>query len=270
MDSPANPMELLFAGRIAEYLRAAAFGQAPCIFVHVPKTAGTSLRAELAALRPPEINIHVDYAETVRSFNDRLDDAVARFLQRAGPERIRFASGHIQARHAARIAERLPAARFITLLRDPAARVISDYRHQSSPRQPGFEAFRARVPDLDAYLALPGERDKAAVHLLPPELRRGGDVAACIGFVQRRFAFVGIQEMYEPSFRLITALAGQARTPRLRENVGLPGAAAVAPGVIPEMAGRIRTLNPLDSALYDHFHERLRAVETALSEALAV
>jgi hypothetical protein len=269
MPSPASattaaPMELLFDGRIADYLRAAAFGMAPCIFVHVPKTAGTSLRAELAALLPPDINIHVDYADTSRSFNDRLDDAVARFLQRAGPEAIRFASGHIQGRHVARIAERLPAARFVTLLRDPVARVVSDYHHQCSPRQPGFEAFRKRVPDLEAYLALPGERDKAAVHLLPPELRRRGDVAACIDHVMRRFAFVGIQEMYEASFRLVTALAGRAGAPRLRENVGLAEAAPLPPG----MAQRIRALNPLDSALYDHFAPRLRAVEPLLAASL--
>lgn len=257
-------MELLFAGRIDDYLREAAFGDAACIFVHVPKTAGTSLRAELAALRPPDINIHVDYTDASRSFHERLDDAVARFLERARREPIRFASGHIQARHAARIAERLPAARFVTLLRDPAARVVSDYRHQCSPRQPGHEAFRARVPDLEAYLALQGERDKAAVHLLPPELRQGGNLAACIGFVARRFAFVGIQEMYATSFRLITALAGQARAPRLRENVGL----AEAVELTPEMARRIRAVNPLDSALYDYFADRLRAVAPLLDAAL--
>ncbi|MGK7866815.1 hypothetical protein [Falsiroseomonas sp. E2-1-a20] len=260
----AAPMALLYSGRIGDYLRAAAFGDAPCIFVHVPKTAGTSLRAELATLLPPDINIHVDYTDASRSFNDRLDDAVARFLDRAAPDGIRFASGHIQARHATRIAERLPAARFVTLLRDPVARVVSDYHHQCSPRQPGFEAFRARVPDLDAYLALTGERDKAAVHLLPPDLRRRGDVAACIDFIERRFAFVGIQEMYEASFRLITALAGRARAPRLRENVGLAEPAEVTGG----MAARIRALNPLDSALYDHFAGRLRAVEPLLTKGL--
>jgi hypothetical protein len=257
-------MDLLFAGRIAEYLRAAAFGDAPCIFVHVPKTAGTSLRAELAALLPPDANIHVDYADSSRSFNDRLDDAVAGFLDQVVPRGIRFASGHIQARHVARIAERLPGARFVTLLRDPVTRVVSDFLHQGSPRQPGYSAFRARVPDLDAYLALPGERDKAAVHLLPPELRRGGDAASCIGFVGRRFAFVGVQEMYEASFRLLTALAGATRAPRLRENVGLSD----APAVTPEMARRIRALNPLDSALYDHFAERLRVMQPHLLAAL--
>ncbi|MGG5889207.1 sulfotransferase family 2 domain-containing protein [Falsiroseomonas sp. HC035] len=259
----AAPMELLYSGRIGDYLSAAAFGDAPCIFVHVPKTAGTSLRAELATLLPPDINIHVDYADASRSFNDRLDDAVTRFLERA-PEGIRFASGHIQARHATRIAKELPAARFVTLLRDPVARVVSDYRHQCSPRQPGFEAFRARVPDLEAYLDLTGERDKAAVHLLPPDLRRRGDVAACVDFIERRFIFVGIQEMYATSFRLITALAGRSRAPRLRENVGLAEPAEVTGA----MAARIRALNPLDSALYDHFAGRLRAVEPLLTEAL--
>jgi hypothetical protein len=272
MTSPTSatvswPLELLFTGRVAEYLTAARLGDGPCILVHVPKTAGTSLRAELAALLPPDINIHVDYTDASRSFSDRLDDAVARFIERAEPEGIRFASGHIQARHVTRIADRLPQARFVTMLREPAARVVSDYRHQSSPRQPGFEAFRARVPDLEAYLGLPGERDKAAIHLLPPDLRRRGDAAACIDYITRRFAFVGIQEMYQECFRLLTALTGQARAPRLRENVGLDGPTDGA--VPPELAERIRALNPLDSAIHDHFSARFRAVRGVVAEALA-
>ena len=90
-------IQTLFAGRAGDFLRDAAFGAAPCIFVHVPKTAGTSLRAELAAILPPDVNIHVDYTDTSRSFHDRIDDAVARFLDQAGPRGIRFAMKSISA-----------------------------------------------------------------------------------------------------------------------------------------------------------------------------
>ncbi len=260
-------MQALFEGRAAEFLRDAAFGAAPCIFVHVPKTAGTSLRAELAAILPPDINIHVDYTDTSRSFHDRIDDAVARFLQQAGPRGIRFASGHIVGRHVTRIAQQLPQARFITMLRDPVARLVSDYRHQRSPRHPGHEAFIARVPDLAAYVRIRSEADKAALHLVPREVLATHDPGACIDHVMRRFAFVGIQEMYDLSFRTLTALAGRQQAPRLRANVNTD--ADDTAEVDAATAEQIRALNPLDHALYTHFAAQLRRAEPALRAALA-
>lgn len=259
-------MQALFEERAGDFLRDAAFGAGPCIFVHVPKTAGTSLRAELAAILPPDINIHVDYTDTRRSFAERIDDAVARFLDQAGPRDIRFASGHIVGRHIVHIAQHLPQARFITMLRDPVARVVSDYRHQRSPRQPGFEAFRARVPSLAAYLDLRWEMDKAALHLLPREVLQTGDPAACIDHAMRRFAFIGIQEMYDLSFRTLTALAGRPQAPRLRANVNTDEGGVTE--IDAAVAARIRALNPLDCALYAHFTERLRRVEPVLRAAL--
>jgi hypothetical protein len=260
-------MQALFEGRAGDFLRDAAFGTAPCIFVHVPKTAGTSLRAELAAILPPDINIHVDYTDTSRSFHDRIDDAVARFLEQAGPRGTRFASGHIVGRHVTRIAQQMPQARFITMLRDPVARVVSDFRHQRSPRHPGHEAFRARVPDLGAYAELRSETEKAAQHLLPREVLATRDASACIEHVMHRFAFVGIQEMYDLSFRTMTALAGRQQAPRLRANVNSD--ADDTAEIDATTAQRIRTLNPLDHALYTHFAEQLRRVEPALRAALA-
>ena len=259
-------MPLLFAGRTSDYLRAARLDQGPCIFVHVPKTAGTSLRAELAAILSPDINIHVDYTDTTRSFSDRIDDAVERFLEQAGPRGIRFASGHILARHVTRIAQRLPQTRFITLLRDPVARVVSDYRHQRSHRHPGFEAFRSRVPTLEAYLDLRWEMDKAALHLLPQDILAQRDAAAAIAHVMDRFAFVGVQEMYDLSFRTLTSLAGSPRAPRLRANVNTDEDGVEV--VTPELAERIRALNPLDCALHDHVTQRLQAAAPALAPAL--
>ncbi|WP_439594758.1 sulfotransferase [Falsiroseomonas sp.] len=259
-------MHLLSEGRALAFLREADLTAGPCIFVHVPKTAGTSLRAELAAILPPDVNIHVDYTDTTRSFRERIDEAVERFLDQAGPGGIRFASGHIVARHVARIAERLPQARFITMLRDPVARVISDYRHQRSPRQPGFEAFRQRVPDLDAYLALRWEMDKSALHLVPQEILARGDTAAAIEHVARCFAFVGIQEMYDLSFRAITALAGRQQAPQIRANVNMDEDGTDA--VDAATAARIRALNPMDAALYDHFAEALRTATPALRAVL--
>ena len=261
-------MELLFAGRIEDYLREAAIDADPCIFVHVPKTAGTSLRSEIAGFLQPDVNIVVDYNDTSRSFHDRIDDAVTRFLARSATQPVRFASGHILDRHVTRIRARFPGARFVTFLRSPVERVVSDYRYQRSTRHPVHRDFIAAVPSLDAYLDIGPEQNKMAQHLVPPELVARGDVAACIDHVMRGYAFVGIQEMYPISFRLLTTLLGQPMWPRVRENVNNENEADRR--VTPEQIRRIRDANALDAALYDHFAGGLAAVRDRLAERLTL
>jgi hypothetical protein len=260
-------MQALFDGRIDDYLRDAAVGVDPCILVHIPKTAGTSLRAELAALLPPDVNIVVDYTDTSRSFHARMDDAVDRFMAEAGPAGIRFASGHILARHVARLQAGFADARFVTMLRNPVDRVVSDYRHQRSRRHPVHEAFIARFPTLEDYVDFAPEQNKMAQHLVPEPILGGGRAPACIAHVMRAYAFVGIQEMYEISFRTLTALAGRQGGPRIRANVNDDDEDERR--VTTAMAQRIREANRLDLALYDHFHGRLAGVAPRLAEALA-
>jgi hypothetical protein len=259
-------MELLFQGRYDDYLRAASIGDGICIFVHVPKTAGTSLRAELAQRLQPDVNIVVDYTDTSRTFHERMDEAVENFLARAQASGVRFASGHILARHVLRIGAKLPQARFITFLRDPVDRAVSDYRHQRSPRHPIHADFIARVPDFEAYLALRSEQDKAAKHLIRPEILRTRDPAACVDCMLRTYDFIGVQELYSLSFRTLTALIGASASPQLRRNVNSDTETACE--VTPELAARIREANPIDSALYDAVFPRWQAMRDAIARHL--
>jgi hypothetical protein len=260
-------LRLLFEeGRVAEYLRKASLGGEPMLFVHVPKTAGSSLRRELAAILRPEANIEVDYTDTSRPFLQRMDEAVEQFLAADAETPMRFASGHILHRHVARIRAQRPRMRAVTLLRDPVARVVSDWRHQSSSRHPGSDSFARAVPTLESYLALGSERNKSASHLVPHELKARGDIAGCIAYIMDNYAFVGIQEMYPLSFRTLTAMAGQPAWPQLRANVGAgpePDAAEVA-----ALAPAIREANALDQAIYEHFRQRLSQVRDTLVSAL--
>lgn len=260
-------MELLFGGRFEDYFRAAAIGDALCVFVHVPKTAGTSLRGEIAQILQPDVNIAVDYTDTARSFHQRMDEAVDGFLAEAAGAQVRFASGHILARHAQRIRAAVPDARFVTFLRDPVQRVISDYRYQRSPRHPVHADFIRQVPSLEAYLELRPERNKTAQHLVAPEVLLGGDPAECVDYVLRNYAFVGVQEMYPISFRTLTTLMGAPSWPRLRENVNSDNDAERQ--ATREVTERIRAANPLDVALYDAVFPRWQGVREALARHLA-
>ena len=260
-------LNLLYEGRIDDYLREAALGSDPCIFVHVPKTAGTSLRTELVAMLQPDVNIEVDYTDTTRDFHRRMDDAVQAFIEQAEAAPVRFASGHIFGRHVTRIRSHFPAARFVTFLRDPVARLVSDYRYQRSPKHPPHQEFIERVPSLEAYVELQGEQEKHAKHLVPADIRLLNDPQECIDFILRSYAFVGIQEMYPISFRTLTALLGGARWPKVRENV-TEGSETVRQ-VSPALVSRIREVNRLDTAIYEYFQRQLAAVRDPLAKRLA-
>lgn len=261
-------MDLLFDGRVAEYMAAAAVPPGGlCLFVHVPKTAGTSLRAELADILQPDANIVVDYTDTSRSFHARMDEAVDMFLGYAEAEAPRFASGHILARHVNRIRAARPGTRLVTFLRDPVARVVSDYRYQRSPRHPVHAEFAARVPDLDAYIAMRAEANKMTQHLVPADILQAGDPAECVDYVMRTYAFVGLQEMYPISFRALTTLLGEPRWPQIRENVNSDNESE---RTIPaDLAARIRAANALDDALYQHVLQGWRRARDTLSVKLA-
>ena len=89
---------------------------------------------------------------------------------------------------------------------------------------------------------------------------------ASIAHIMRAYAFVGIQEMYEISFRTLTALAGRPTWPSLRANVNDDDEDERR--VTTAMAQRIREANRLDLSIYDHFHARLAGAAPALAEAL--
>lgn len=261
-------MELLFEGRVDDYLGAAALPpDGLCLFVHIPKTAGTSLRAEIAKMLQPDVNIVVDYTEIDRTFHARMDEAVGRFLAPSSGRLPRFASGHILERHVRRICAARPDTRLVTFLRDPVARIVSDYRYQRSPRHPVHAEFAARVPDLAAYIDLKWEANKMTQHLVPADMLLAGDPAQCIDYVMRHYAFIGLQEMYALSFRALTTLLGEPRWASIRENVNAEDEEDRA--VPPELAARIRAANALDDALYQHVLQGWRRSNATLVQTFA-
>jgi len=260
-------LPLLFGRQFAEYFAPAGPGQPLWLFVHVPKTAGSSLRAELAELLRPEANIHIDHGDTRKTHHERFDQAVADFIAKARQRHFRFASGHLDSAQASRICDALPEVRRVTMLRHPDARFVSDFRYQRSPMHPTHEEFRRRMPTLEDYVGFRTERNKTARHLVPRDLVDGGDAAACIDHVLQNFDFVGIQEMYPLSFRTLTTLVGEPRsaTRTLRANeVTAENRVELAPA----MAREIEANKPLDMAIYETMLQRFRAIRAPLRDYL--
>ena len=95
---------------------------APFIFEHIPKTAGTTFNLSyLAAAFPSEeIIIVPGYA---RQNREGLDNLIARPLSER--LRLKMIAGH----NTGLLRPHFPAARWLTLVRDPVERVISSYLH---------------------------------------------------------------------------------------------------------------------------------------------
>jgi hypothetical protein len=262
--------ELLLSGRLDAWLAPA--DQPPLwLFVHVPKTAGSSLASDVAGIVPPYRSIHIDHSDRSRPGPERFDAATEDFIAQQATSPARIASGHMQWRHVARIIAAVPGVRLFTMLREPKARLVSDYLYQRSPMHPLAAEVKARVPDFDAFLELRGQQNRAARHLAPRRLIEAGDPTAVIAHVRTRFAFIGIQERYELGFRALTARMGRQMRPsaRKRVNEGAEEKASVMERLAkPEVQARIAELNVVDLAIYADIAKAWEAIATPLTERL--
>lgn len=232
------------------------------LFLHIPKTAGSSFRAELAARLQPERNIVVDYTDQSLPFHQRLDSAVAQFAD--GMDGVRFASGHIFRTHATTIGARHPDLRIVTMLRHPVARVVSDYRYARTPEHPPYEDFIREFPTFEDYLHSPASQNK--IHEF---LRSAPDdpVEQVIADVEQRFTFLGIAEMYYLSCRVLFSLLGDGAGPTRYERRTRPSDDNRIDN-LEALTPLIRELNDHDIAIYDHFHQLLKLRREDILRAL--
>ncbi len=240
------------------------------LFVHIPKTAGSSFNGELVPILSPSFHIFVDYSRVGQlPFDELLNEAVDKFIAQADLKRFSYATGHIRSEHVSRIVATLPEVLPITLLRDPVARFVSDYRYQCSDMHPGHEQFVAQHPTIDSYMELPEERNKASAALLSQTLRDAGDAAACVKHLLATYGFIGIQEHYALSLRLITTLAGEPKRPKVFKRVNT---ADEKTGVTLTEAqeARIRADNALDIAIYEDIAGRFQAISADLEAYLDI
>lgn len=267
------PLRAFFDGDFEAWLAALQPPPPLWLFVHVPKTAGSSLTSDIAAGLRPYRSLHIDHLDRARPAMQRYDTAVEQALAAWREAPFRFASGHVQQRHVARIVQGIPGTRLFTMLREPAARLVSDYLYQRSPMHPLAEEVRRRVPDFDAFLDLPGQRNRTARHLVPKPVLDSGDAEAAIAHVEAHFAFLGLQEHYSASFSALTRMLGQARAPaaRLRVNsAAAPERAEIAARLAdPALSARIAAANAMDLALYRHFAARWQDIAPRLEAWLS-
>ncbi len=192
------------------------------VFLHIPKTAGTSLVQMMkAALGPGE---YLDLYGV-----NRTTDVLVRDLAALSPERkaqIKFAAGH-QVWCGIHEALGRPA-RYITFLRSPVSRVLSCYRMMRRDVSNGFNARIMRhCPTFREYVSSPGHplvSNHMAVmlarHGAGPEHNAEDCWRVNQAWLERadvnlaNFWFVGFQETYEADCRALCEKMGVSGTVR--------------------------------------------------------
>jgi hypothetical protein len=241
-------LSTLFAGDFDRYFAEAGQGASLWLFVHVPKTAGSSLVTDLKTVVKPFANIHIDYKDTSKPYQRLLDETVVRFLARHREKPYRLAAGHVMARHTELLRQAIPGLRGFSMLRNPINRLVSDYRYQCSGLNVAREAFVATTPDFAAYVARKHVHNKAALALVPRAIVEAGDVEAAADHVMRNYAFVGLQEQYPLCMLTLSTVLGHPMSAKARARVNTEAEPQVV--LTPAEEAELRRLNAVDVGLF--------------------
>ncbi len=241
---------------LATFLAQHRFAEELCVFLHVPKTAGSSLSHELARLREPYINIHRRYFHGEAVSFSRVEDELGAAIDRGKIDTARSCSGHFTWAMAASLRWARPDARFFTFLRDPVARVISDYRYSRTPSHPTHREMIAKFPSIESYLKAPETQNKMSRFLLPDEAVSPVEIDA---FVSRHYAFIGLLEDYAMSFNILARMLGEDAMPSEHKRVTEDTEDNIV-DITPELREQVAQVNQRDVALHDIARAKLDAV----------
>lgn len=234
------------------------------IFLHIPKTAGTTLNRIIEWQYNPVSIFTVD--------PHRIRATVARFKKFPEQRRRRFrvVRGHLLYG----IHEFLPqGATYITMLRDPVARVLSTYsfilRRPLHPLHRKLKTGRLTVEDL---IQMTPHRQNLQCRFISG-IGPGGSCEERVlemakENLTRGFRVVGLCERFQESLCLMMAAFGW-KVP-FYENRKV---AKIRPSIEPNVINTIREHNRFDLELYEFgkklFEENLRRNADVVSEGLA-
>ena len=236
---------------------------APLWFLHIPKTAGSSFRRTMMARFPGSLHLDM-WQDGPNPHRTEPETVVAEFTRSGAFASKLFCATHVPFRYWTLLATQ-PDTKLITFLREPTARLISDYRYQGTERHPRYQEFRAKFPDFNRFF-----RDKSAINRMTKHLAAFANepVDAIIDRLETDFALVGTQEEYDLCLRLLLAGLGLTTEAHDRKmNVTDESATAIALG--DDILAEIRQLNHAATTLFVHFARRIAAAKPALEAMLA-
>jgi hypothetical protein len=245
------------------------------IFLHIGKTAGSSLRSVLRrqVRRTQVLEFRAPLPEPGRLRREGGLDAFAA-IPEAERARARLVMGHAPYG----LHELIPRpSTYVTMLRDPVELVVSLYRYiLRTPKHILHDELRLRGLSLEEFVTsgLSLETDNSQTRAIAGDVTTpfgGCDdamLATATAHLEERFAVVGLTERFDESLLLMGRAFGWTRLSYVAANVA-PAAEKAAPSA--EAVELIRTTNRLDVELYGWATERLeRAIadDPAFEETL--
>ncbi len=245
-------------------LRSASVDREALIFLHIPKTAGTTLNRIIDWQYNPVSIFTVD--------PHRIRATVARFKTFSEQRRRRFrvVRGHLLYG----IHEFLPqGATYITMLREPVARLLSTYRFiLRRPLHPLHRKLKTGRLTVEDLIRMTPHRQNLQCRFIsgigPGGICDERVLDAAKENLTRSFRVVGLCERFQESLWLMMASFGWDVP--FYENRKV---AKIRPSIEPNVINAIREHNRLDFELYDFakelFEENLRTNAGVISEGLA-
>jgi hypothetical protein len=186
----------------------------PIIFIHVAKTAGSSFREELAERFQPSENVFVDFSNielpvSAEKYAAILENKLSELNSRR-MAKCRMVSGHFNYDQIAG-KENIAQGRLVTFIRDPISRLSSFYKYHCSVAHPDSNSFKIQYPTFRHFIQSPENTNGICRQLAPGIICNGTDAAE---WIMRNYYWVGIQESYVASVKLLFAMNGMRFSPR--------------------------------------------------------
>lgn len=205
-----------------------SYYNAPLVFVHIPKTAGTSFRNALEN-KLGNVKVAMDYglqyegtSQCVKNYFKHGD--AYEFYQQFTEKEYEVLSGHF---NVGKYINLFSAQSTVTFLRDPVKRVISEYSH--------FKRHFDYQGSLEDFYTWDRNRNFQS--------RKIGNIP------RQALGLVGLTERYDESLELVEDRFG-IKLPFAKANIDPTGLAEKL-SVTEEELSKIREENTLDVELYD-------------------
>jgi hypothetical protein len=234
-------------------------GQPPFLFLHIPRTAGTTFNGILERNFPPE---------AVLSLYTREDFAKNAVIDKARLDGVRLIQGHVLFTDYDALTFYDAPVRAVTFLREPVSRVISEYFFlRTWPQQHLFSLLTRGNVSLADYVAGTHKllRYKGSNFMtrvlsgMDPDSRPEAALARAKANLRDRFAAFGLTADFDASLLLFADVLGLTDLLYERRNsLRRPEARRASP----EERALVAARNTLDAALY-RFAEELFAARVA-------
>jgi hypothetical protein len=218
------------------------------VFVHIPKTAGTTLHKVIShQYRPKDILIRHDS-------DGPISETLASWM--GDPPKV--VMGH----YSVGLHQYVPGVRYITCLREPVARLISHYHYASGfPGHYLYDTIHRDKLDLAGYVSsgIAGELSNGMTRMLAGvqdcQASVGGEALALAKrHIEEYFDVAILNERFDEGLLLLGQQLGWATPYYFRRKVGHYSAAAANPDARTRQA--ILEFNALDVDLYEWAKER--------------